>query len=228
MKALILGDGLLGSEIIQQTGWDYLSRKKDGFNIRDVRTLPTGYDTIVNCIANTNTYSEDKSAHWETNYSFVDRLVNYCNEKSFKLVHMSTDYIYAGSPPNIDEESVPVHCNNWYTYTKLLSDGLVQLRSHNFLLCRCSQIQKPFPYKEAWTDRVSNMDYVDVISHLIIRLIKKNSTGVFNVGTEVKTTYELAKQTRPVAKSLKPAHVPGDLSMNLSKLQNELKKEKNT
>ena len=29
MKALILGDGLLGSELHKQTGWDYISRKKD-------------------------------------------------------------------------------------------------------------------------------------------------------------------------------------------------------
>ena len=26
MKALILGDGLLGSEMQKQTGWDYVSR----------------------------------------------------------------------------------------------------------------------------------------------------------------------------------------------------------
>jgi hypothetical protein len=30
MKVLVLGDGLLGNEIIKQTNWDYLSRKKDG------------------------------------------------------------------------------------------------------------------------------------------------------------------------------------------------------
>ena len=29
MRVLIIGDGLLGSEIIKQTGWDYISRKKD-------------------------------------------------------------------------------------------------------------------------------------------------------------------------------------------------------
>ena len=30
MNILVLGDGLLGSEIINQTKWDYMSRKKDG------------------------------------------------------------------------------------------------------------------------------------------------------------------------------------------------------
>jgi hypothetical protein len=32
MNILILGDGLLGSELIKQTGWDYISRKKNGFD----------------------------------------------------------------------------------------------------------------------------------------------------------------------------------------------------
>ena len=29
MNVLVLGDGILGSEFVKQTGWDYLSRKKD-------------------------------------------------------------------------------------------------------------------------------------------------------------------------------------------------------
>ena len=33
MRVLILGDGLLGSEIVKQTEWDYMSRKKDGIEV---------------------------------------------------------------------------------------------------------------------------------------------------------------------------------------------------
>ena len=33
MRVVVLGDGLLGSEIVKQTGWDIISRKKDRFNI---------------------------------------------------------------------------------------------------------------------------------------------------------------------------------------------------
>ena len=33
MEVLVLGDGLLGSEIIKQTGWDYLSHSKDGIDV---------------------------------------------------------------------------------------------------------------------------------------------------------------------------------------------------
>jgi hypothetical protein len=33
MKVVILGDGLLGSNIHQIMGWDVISRKQDGFDI---------------------------------------------------------------------------------------------------------------------------------------------------------------------------------------------------
>ena len=100
MKPLVLGDGLLGSEIVKQTNWDYISRKKDGidannFNSWMHKILP--YDTIINCIANTNTYSQDKELHWKINYEFIDVLVNFCNETGKKLIHISTDHIYSNS-----------------------------------------------------------------------------------------------------------------------------------
>ncbi len=31
---LILGDGWLGTELVKQTGWDYISRKKDGIDFK--------------------------------------------------------------------------------------------------------------------------------------------------------------------------------------------------
>lgn len=35
MKVLILGDGLLGKELANLTGWDVASRKLTGLNIED-------------------------------------------------------------------------------------------------------------------------------------------------------------------------------------------------
>ena len=32
-EVLVLGDGLLGRELVSQTNWDYVSRSKDGFDI---------------------------------------------------------------------------------------------------------------------------------------------------------------------------------------------------
>lgn len=222
MRVLILGDGLLGSEIHNQTNWDFISRKKNKIEVSNFDSWShkmNQYDIIVNCIANTNTYSKLKNEHWGINYEFVLHLINYCNEMEKKLVHISTDYIYSGSIENASEEDVPVHCNNWYGYTKLLGDGLVQLMSKNYLLCRCTHKPNPFPYESAWVDQIGNFDYVDKISSIIIELIDEGKFGVYNVGTDTKNMYELAKQTREVNPINSPSHVPKNTSMSLDKLK---------
>ena len=225
MKVLVLGDGLLGSEIVNQTGWDFVSRKKNNIdvnNFNDWLGMLHPYDVIINCIANTDTYSKLKNNHWDVNYKFVLDLVTFCDKLGKKLVHISTDYIYTGSIENASEEDVPVHCNNWYGYTKLLGDGLVQLLSKDYLICRCTHKPKPFPYEKAWSDQIGNFDYVDSISSLIIKLIKEGSNGVYNVGTETKTMFELASITNTVTPSNSPNHVPKNTTMSLHKIKNIL------
>ena len=223
MKSLILGDGLLGSELIKQTGWDFLSRKSHNFNIENFEHyIDNSYDVIINCIANTDTYSDDRDSHWDVNVKFVDRLIEYCNDNNMKLVHISTDYVYTGSETNASENTVPVHCNTWYGYTKLVSDALVQIRSKKHLVIRCTQKPTPFPYENAWIDQIGNFDYVDVIAELIIKSIRKDLHGLYNLGTETKTMFELASRTSDVGKSFSPINVPKNTSMNIDKLLTDL------
>ena len=226
LKVLVLGDGLLGSEIVSQTRWECVSRKQGNFDIDNISLWLYKHkpDVIINCIANTDTYSKDRESHWHLNCEFVSNLVNYCNSRNIKLVHISTDYVYAGSVENATEEDVPVHCNNWYGYTKLIGDGLVQLQSNNYLVIRCTHKPTPFPYDEAWINQIGNFDYVTVISNLIVNMVINEQTGVINVGSEVKTMYELAKHTKPlVGKSFVPNHVPHNTSMNITKMKNAIK-----
>jgi len=230
MKCLILGDGQLGTEIRKQTNWDYISRKKNNIDFTILNSykhivLETHYDTIINCIAYTNTIHNKKEPHWNVNYVGVIDLVDICNKYNKKLIQISTDYIYANSYPEASETDVPVHLNNWYTYTKLLSDGYVQAKSKNYLLIRTHFRPKPYPWKKAWLDLLNNADYVDIITNLIIKLINKKEEGVFNVGSEIKTLYSLAKQTVPECLPIMDDHKflrPLDVTMNINKLKNIL------
>lgn len=228
MNYLILGDGKLALEIHKQTGWEYISRKKDGidFTISDTYiNYIKNYDIIINCIANTNTKDNTKTAHWDINYVGVIKLVDICNFFNKKLIHISTDYLYSGTKSNASEEDVPIHVNNWYCYTKLLADGYVQAICENYLLIRTSFKLKPYPWEKAWIDMPTNADYVDVISKLIIKLINKNAEGVYNVGTEIKTFYDLAKETKEDVKPTMDDYSynrPHDVTMDLSKLRNKL------
>lgn len=226
LNVLVLGDGLLGSEIVKISGWDFISRRKDGIDISNINTFKSKlneYDIILNCIAHTDTYSNDRQKHWDINYRFVHSLLLYCNENKKKLVHISTHYIYANSSTCPSENDVPVHQNSWYAYTKNLGDALVQLLSNNYLCIRCMHKPKPFPYDSAWIDQVGNFDYVDVIAKQIIELVNLDSKGVFNVGTGLKSMYDLAKQTnKNVQPILSPEKAPKWLQISLDKLEKEI------
>ena len=224
MKLVILGNGLLGSEIQKQTGWDILSRSVNNINITDITTwahLLLPYDIIINCIAFTNTYSDDRQSNWDINYKAVIELTDYCNNHHKKIIHISTDYIYSNSISEVSEEDIPIHNNTWYSYTKLLGESYVQAKSKNYLICRESHKPFPFPYPQAWNDVKTNGDLVPKIAQLIIKLIENNANGVFNVGTEIKTIFDMVSNLNidPIES---PPYVPKDTTMNISKLTNFL------
>ncbi len=230
MKILVLGNGILGAEISKQTNWPSLNRSIDGFDItRDLNKYSEkilSYDQVLNCIGYTDTYSMDKEPHWNINYKAVVELVDLCNKKNTKLIHISTDYLYANSLENASELDVPVHCQNWYGYTKLLADAYVQLKSNNFLLLRSTHKENPFPYDGGWTNQIGNFDYVNKIADLIIKLIKNDAHGIFNVGTEKKSMYQLAQRTKQDVEKIKfdeKTSIPKNVSMNLKKLKSFLK-----
>ena len=222
-KNIILGYGLLGSEIVKQTKWDFICRSKDkSFDFDNIDTYKDKllkYDTVINCVAYTDTYSNDKSRHWNTNYKALSDLVDFCNINNMKLVHISTDYIYAGSNKNADLNEVPVHNKTWYSYTKLIADAYVQLKSKKHLLIRCGHKEKPFKHEKAFENVIGNFDYVDIIAKIIIDLIKNDVEGVNNIGTKVKSVYELAVRTNPnviKSKSDNPL-MPKDVTMDINK-----------
>jgi len=226
-KILILGDGLLGSELQRQTGWDYLSRKKDGFIAENIlndfekwKDIFEKYTDIVNCIAYTNTRNNTKNLHMQINLDFVQDLVYLCNMMGKRLIHISTDYLYSGSVEFAKEEDVLVQPNNWYCFSKLLSDIYVQFTANNFLTIRTTFKKNPYPYERAWNNLIGNFDYVDKIGDIIVKLINNNAKGVYNVGTKTKTLYELAKQTRTDVEIDDTTYHgrPTNTTMNLDKL----------
>lgn len=227
-KVLVLGDGLLGSEIIGQTGWEYLSWERDGFNvISDFYEMGIHIreniepDIIVNCIGYTDTYDPEKEKHWQLNYEYVAYLAEFCDNFGYRLVHISTDYIYANSVKGFakKENDIPIHQNTWYAYTKLLSDAHVQLTVRDYLLIRCSFKPKPFPYEKAFINVKGNFDYVDVIARQIIDLINEDQTGVWNIGTEFKSIYDLAVKTKPEVEQSNNHQLP-TIEMDLTKFNN--------
>ena len=181
MKVLVLGYGMLGKELVKQTGWDFISRKTHGVEFTEESSYLgylNDYDIIVNCIANTDTYSKDKESMWNVNYKGV---------------------------------------------TKLLGDSYIQLKEKDYLIIRCGHKPNPFPYPKAFDNVSGNFDYTDIIAGKIIQLINKNCTGVYNVGTENKTIFDLAKKSNSnVIPTKSPQHIPTNLEMDIKKMNNKL------
>jgi len=218
-SSVVIGDGLLATELINYLDCDQLSRKRDGFDLTDPKKwgsyllnesqgkIVSKYDTVINCTGHTGTYSNDNQKHWNINYKSVADLVEFCNQHNVPyFVQFITDYIYTGSRENAEEANdVPVHNATWYGYTKLLADGYVQLRSKNdYLLIR--------------------FDYVTEISKLSAELIRNRKSGVYNVGTPTKTMFDLAKRTKKDVKQiLSPPEAPKNVTMSLAKLNEALK-----
>lgn len=236
-QTLILGDGLLGTELSKQTNWSLISRKQDGFDITNPKTFhllldtfrgmaqKSKYSTIINCIADTNTYATQKENHWNVNYKGAADIVDFCNKWDIKLIHISSDSVYANCPTPQSEEGIPQHLGTYYSYTKLLADGYVELKSNNYLILKGTHKPSPFPFPGGWIDQIGNFDYVDTIAKIIIKLINNDATGIYNVGTELKTMFDLAKQTNPnVIPIIKQSqNIPSDVSMNIDKLDKFLK-----
>ena len=229
---VILGDGLLGKELHKQTKWPIVSRKThkdmDFTDETSYLRFLNSYDIIVNCIAHTDTYSKEKEVHWNTNYKAVSRLCDYCNDNNKKLVHISTDYVYANCSTTPSETDVPVHQETWYSYTKLLGDSYIELKDKDYLIIRCSHKQKPFPYKVAYANVSGSFDYVDVIANQIKILIERECNGIYNIGTKSKSLFMLAQQTvDDVLAGISPINMPTALEMKLEKLNKKINEKTN-
>ena len=227
-KILVLGYGKLGEEIVKQTKWHYISRKKDNFdfcNLSSYAGYLKNYDMIINAIGSTDTYSSDRDNHMAVNYKAVADLSDFCEVTKKKLVAISTDYVYANSVENATEEDIPMPNKTWYAISKLMGDEHVQMRMANCLVIRTSFKPFPFPYDRALTCQVGNFGYTHEIAKLIIALIKKNSNGLYNVGVEKQTIYDLALKSKPdVIPCDLPIHpeMPRDVTMNIDKMKKEL------
>lgn len=216
-KVVILGDGVLGTELESITGWPVESRKKTSLDIDNIEKLSNiiyENDTIVNCIAFTDSYGGTKDEHWKINYVFPSTLSNLCLIEDKKLVHISTEFVYANNEEPPTEEDIPLPDNSWYAYSKLLADEYISFTNANALICRLLHKPSPFPYPDVWNVKTSG-DLVDKIAILVKELIEKDGAGIFNVGTGDKNLSDLAPNSKVIEP---PSHVPKDTRMNLNKL----------
>lgn len=198
---LIGGGGLLGRELLKLDE-TIIAPTKSVLNIQNIRDIDASIsihkpNIIINAAAETNDreISVNPQEAILTNIIGSALIALWCHENNIRLVYISTDYVYKGDAGGYNEESElsPV---NPYAWTKLGGEcSANQLENH--LIIRTSFGASKFPYMEAFNNKFTSKDYVDVIAPMILKAAKSKLKGVINIGTPRKSFYNYALERNP-------------------------------
>lgn len=174
------GSGRLGTELKKHLKGQYPTKKK--FDITKIRKIPL-CDLIVHMASYTNVDKAEieKFECFNINVIGTYQLLSHLSDKPF--VFISTEHVMA--------EGV-------YFQSKLIGELLIKNLSKNYLIIRTLFKPNPWPWEYAFTDQMTQGDYIDIIAPLIAKAIKDwdGKSKTIYVGTERKSMFELAKRTK--------------------------------
>jgi dTDP-4-dehydrorhamnose reductase len=199
-------NGLLGTEL--KTHWqsyddEALWTTRDDMDITNVEqvwrylTSIDGPYTLVHMAAYTDVAKADtqRAQCMAVNYEGTANLVRVCRFTGAKIVYISTDYVFDGAEGGYAPGDAP-NPVNYYAMTKLMGEAAVGTY-RNSLIVRTSFKPKVFPHKGACEDMWTSADYVDVIASKLLDVIRGGYSGIYHLGTERKSVYNLAKRRNP-------------------------------
>ena len=230
MKKRILvtgGDGRF-SKILKKknTILNLIFKNKQECNILDLKSIIkciklTKPDIILHCAG----LSRPMSIHETNILKSIDlniigtaNVVKACKKFGIKLIYMSTGYVYNGTKGNYSEEDGLKPFNN-YGWSKLGGECSA-LMYKNSLILRVTMTEKPFKFKTAYTNLISNFMFHEDLVKMLPKLLNKK--GVINVGGKTQSVYRFVKENNSkIKKSKLPTNsrLPLFQSMNLSKLK---------
>lgn len=177
------GSGRLGTELKKYLKGQYPTKKK--FDITKIKKIPL-CDLIVHMAAYTNV---DK-AEIEKFECFNINVIG-----TYQLLSLSDKPFVFISTEHVNAEGV-------YFQSKLIGELLIKNLAKNYLIVRTLFKPNPWPWEYAFTDQITQGDYLDVIAPKIAEAIKKwdGESKTIYVGTERKSMFELAKRTKPNVK----------------------------
>jgi dTDP-4-dehydrorhamnose reductase len=224
MKKILLigGSGNLGSELLKINS-DFLtpsSKELDITNTDNLKKYFKGKDiaVVVNCAAITNTSLCEKeiSKSLLVNTSGPINLMIMQEVFGFKIVHISTDYVFDGEKGNY-KTSDPINPISNYAKSKAAAELITRMNQDN-LIIRTSFFPRVFPHDKAFVDQYTSKDFVDIIAPNIYKLIMSECKGVVHVGTEKDTVYNKVKKRKPDVQKIsrdeiKSVFIPRDVSL---------------
>lgn len=158
-------------------------------NLQDIKT-------VIHCAAlkNLNFCENNKKSAVETNILGTINVAFFCCKMNFKLVYISTDYVFRGDKGNYrpDDEVGPI---NFYGETKLAGEFISKcVKKH--LIIRLSFCEDFFPYPKALCDQTTTKIPVTEAAKKIHELVVKDSSGTIHLPGVKQTVYEFANKSR--------------------------------
>jgi dTDP-4-dehydrorhamnose reductase len=219
------GSGLLGTEL-QKLASDLLVPTHAELDITDAEAVSTFVaahqpDVILHAAAMTSNRDAEANpdAAMKINVEGTANLVKTCEGTRIRFVYVSTDYVYRGDRGNYSE-SDEVAPFNLYAATKLAGEEAVR-QVPNHLIIRTSFGASVFAYPDAYADKWSSKEYVDVIAPKILEASRSPLTGILHLGGERRSIYEYAIERNPDVNRLERQgsirQTPADTSLNLAR-----------
>ncbi|MFW5738855.1 MAG: SDR family oxidoreductase [Myxococcota bacterium] len=160
---------------------------------------------------------------WDVNVGGTRHIVRAAQKVGAHLVHVSSDYVFAGDRGGYEEDDPLGPPANHYALTKLVSEEVARVASA-CLVIRTSFRPRSWPYPTAFTDVYTSQDYVDVIAPLIARAVRhldRIPYETLHIATERKTIYELARRrspdVQPATSEQAGVRYPRDVSLSTSR-----------
>lgn len=196
---------MLGSELfsVLKIAHDVVGKDILDFDIAsadDCRRLvaETNADVVINAVAYTDVdgCETNRDKCFAVNAEGVQNIVLACRGGDIKIVHFSTDYVFAGdgSAPYCERDACqPL---NVYGESKLAGERYLQGLSRNFLLIRTAWLYGPQGKNFVKTilekaatvsvlrvvdDQIGSPTYTCDLAEAVKRLIEAGSTGTFHV-----------------------------------------------
>lgn len=195
------GSGLLGREIkpLFPGALFPTSGEFDVSNIESMRAyvkdIPLGAILHAGAFTSPPRVNENPIAALEVNITGTANVVKLCAEKGWRLVYVSTDYVFRGDAGPYKEED-PVHPVNKYAWSKLGGECAVRMYD-NALIIRTTFGENEFPYPKAFTDQWTSRLSVAQMAPKIAAAALSACTGVMHVGGPRRTVYEYARSVSP-------------------------------
>jgi dTDP-4-dehydrorhamnose reductase len=230
------GSGLLG-RAFQRALPDAMYPSSAEFDVRNAEAMRAwvrdrAITAIIHAAAFTSPPRIDQEPlrALETNIIGTANVARLCLEHRWRLVYISTDYVFKGDRGGYKEDDAVLPVNR-YAWSKLGGE-CAALMVPDCLIIRTSFGPDEFPYPKAFVDQWTSRQSVTDTTHQMIALLETGAQGIVHVGGPRRTVLDYAqsldqsKPIEPLSVNEVTFNVPIDTSLDTTRYDELVRRKK--